>query len=105
MAKMVKRRARRHFTAEYKREAVNLARASDKSITEVAKELDLTVTCLRAWMKQADIDDKASKGTASGALTTAERAELARLRRELKQVTQERDVLKKATAFFARTST
>ncbi len=102
MRKMANRRARRHFTAEYKREAVKLAMASDKGVAEVAKELDLTETSLRAWIKQAEIDDAHTSG---GPLTTDERAELARLRREIRQVTQERDVLKKATAFFAKTST
>jgi transposase-like protein len=102
MARMTKRRSRRHFTAEYKREAVRLARASGKSVAEVAQELDLTETSLRAWIKQADVDDRQAS---DGPLTSAERAEIARLRRELRKVTQERDVLKKATAFFAKTST
>lgn len=102
MGRMAKRRARRHFTAEYKREAVALVRASGKTMAAVAAELDLTETSLRAWVKQAEVDEKGSR---SGPLTSDERAELARLRRELRQVTQERDVLKKATAFFAKTST
>ncbi|MBK8940462.1 MAG: transposase [Polyangiaceae bacterium] len=99
---MTKRRSRRHFTAEYKREAVRLARASGKGVAEVAQELDLTETSLRAWIKQADVDERQAS---DGPLTSAERAEIARLRRELRKVTQERDVLKKATAFFAKTST
>ncbi len=102
MSKMKKKRARRHFTPEYKRHAVQLARSSDKSIGEVAKELDLTETSLREWVRQAEVDDKKKP---DGPLTSEERAEMARLRRELRKVTEERDILKKATAFFARTST
>ncbi len=99
---MAKKRARRHFTDEYKREAVSFVKASGKSIGEVAKELNLTETALRAWVKQAEID---AARAPDGALTSAERAEMARLRRELRKVTEERDILKKATAFFAKTST
>ncbi|MBK6517988.1 MAG: transposase [Polyangiaceae bacterium] len=99
---MTKRRSRRHFTAEYKREAVRLARASGKGRRRGRAGLDLTETSLRAWIKQADVDERQAS---DGPLTSAERAEIARLRRELRKVTQERDVLKKATAFFAKTST
>jgi transposase len=65
----------------------------------VARELDLTATALRAWVKQAAIDKTADP---QGALTTDERAELTRLRRELRTVEQERDFLKKTAAYFAR---
>ena len=102
MATMAKRRARRHFSDEYKREAVRLAKASGKSVGDVAKELDLTETSLREWIRQAEVD---ARKAADGPLTSEERAELARLRRDLKRVTEERDILKKATAFFAKTST
>jgi transposase-like protein len=93
------RRKRREFTAEYKAEVVRLVRSSGKSVGQVARELDLTETAVRTWVKQAAID---AKRDPQGPLTTAERAELARLRRELKTVTMERDFLRKAAAFFAR---
>lgn len=93
------KRKRRQFTAEFKAEAVRIARTSGKSIGTVAKELDLTETCLRAWVKQAEVDEKKDP---QGALTTDERTELARLRRELRTVEQERDFLKKAAAYFAK---
>lgn len=92
-------RARRTFTPEFKAEAVRIARTPGKTVPEVARELDLTVTCLRAWIKQADVD---SRPDPQGALTTEERAELTRLRRELRVVEQERDFLKKTAAYFAK---
>jgi transposase-like protein len=92
-------RARRSFTKEYKAEVVALVRSSGKSIGQVAKELDLTETSVRAWVKQAAIDEKRDP---QGPLTSEERAENTRLRRELKTVTMERDFLRKAAAFFAR---
>jgi transposase len=95
----MERRKRRNFTAEYKAEVVRLVRASGKSIGQVAKELDLTETAVRAWVRQAAIDQRRDP---QGPLTSEERAELARLRREMKTVTMERDFLRKAAAFFAR---
>jgi len=76
-----------------------VVRTSGKSIGAVARELDLTETALRAWVKQAAIDEQRDP---QGALTTDERTELVRLRRELRAVEQERDFLKKATAYFAK---
>ncbi len=95
----MERRKRRHFTPEYKAEVVGLIRSSGKNPGQVAKELDLTETAVRAWVKQAEIDEK---GDPHGPLTSEERAELTRLRRELKTVSMERDFLRKAAAFFAR---
>jgi transposase-like protein len=95
----MERRKRRKFTAEYKAEVVRLARTSGKGIGQVARELDLTETAVRAWVKQAAIDEKRDP---HGPLTSEERAENARLRRELTTVTMERDFLRKAAAFFAR---
>jgi len=92
-------RARRAFTAEFKAEAVRLCRVGDRSIAQVATDLDLTETALREWVKRAAID--AGNGP-PGALTTDERAELARLRRENKRLQMEREILKKAAAFFAK---
>jgi transposase len=65
----------------------------------VARELDLTETALRDWVRQAEVD--AGRGR-PGALTTEEREELTRLRREVRTLRMERDILKKATAFFAK---
>lgn len=95
------RRKRRSFTPEYKAEAVRLVHVGDRSVGEVAKALDLPETALRNWTKLAAID--AGKGP-PGALTTAEREELVRLRRENKRLEMEREILKKAAAFFARES-
>ncbi len=95
------KRKRRSFNPEFKAEAVRLCKVGDRSIKQVAKDLDLTETALRDWVKRADID--AGKGPPE-ALTTAEREELSRLRRELKRVTMEREILKAAATFFAKES-
>ena len=91
------KRKRRHFTDEQKADAVRLVRVSGESIPQVARDLDLTENSLRNWVKQAEIDD----GTREG-LTTEEKAEIRRLRKELRQVTMERDFLKKVSAYFAK---
>jgi len=93
------RRARRSFSDEYKAQVVELVRTSGKSIGAVAKDMDLAETRIRAWVKQAETD--AGRGPA-GSLTTAEREELTRLRRENRTLRMERDILRKATAFFAK---
>ena len=93
------RKKRRSFSDEYKAATVKLVRGSDKSIGVLARELELTETALRAWVRQADVD--AGRGRA-GALTTEEREELAQLRRDVKRLQMERDILKKATAFFVK---
>ena len=91
------KRKRRAFTKEFKVQAVRIVRESGKPVGTVARELDLTETALRSWVRQAEID--AGRG-AAGALTTDEREELG-LRRENRTLRMERDILKKATAFFA----
>jgi transposase-like protein len=101
MVKKKQRRKRRVFTPEFRAEAVRLCKVGDRTITQVAKDLDLTENSLREWVKRADID--AGKGPPD-ALTTAERDELARLRREVKRLAQERDILKAAATFFAKES-
>src|SRR5882762_8856254 len=93
------RRKRRKFGAEYKAEVVGLVRSSGKSVGQVAQELDLTETAVRAWVRQDTIDG--TRGP-QGPLTTEERAELTRLRREVKTITMERDFLRKAASFFAK---
>ena len=96
------KRTRRKFTAEFKAEAVRLCAVGDRSVGQVAKDLDLTETALREWVRRAEVD--AGKGP-PGALTTAEREELQQLRRENKRLTMEREILKKAAAFFAKETT
>ena len=90
-------RQRRTFTDAYRAEVVALCRTSGKTIGQVCRDLDLTETAVRRWVAQADIDDGKREG-----LSTAERQELAQLRRENRALREERDLLKRAAAFFAR---
>jgi transposase-like protein len=90
---------RRQFTEEFKAKAVDLVRSSGKAIPEVARDLGLVVTSLRNWFAQAQID--AGPGHV-GALTSEERQELAALRKENRILKEEREILKKAAAFFAK---
>lgn len=92
------KKKRRSFTPEQKADAVRLVRETG-SVSKVVEDLDLTESSLRNWMKQAEIDE--GRGPA-GALTTEEREELQRLRRETRTLRMERDFLKKAAAFFAK---
>ncbi len=101
MVKKQQPRKRRVFTPEFRAEAVRLCKVGDRTIAQVSKDLDLTDNSLREWVKRADID--IGKGPPD-ALTTAERDELARLRRENRRLTQERDILKAAATFFAKES-
>ncbi len=98
---MGQKRKRRSFTKAYKAEVVALIRKSGKSVGAVSRELGLTETAVRRWVEQAEID---SGGGPAGALTTAEREELAALRKRVKTLEMEREILKKATAFFAKES-
>lgn len=93
------RRERRSFSPEFKADAVKLVR-SGKTVTQVARELDLTQTALREWVRRAEAD----AGERQDVLTTEERQELARLRPENKQLRQEREILKAAATFFAKES-
>jgi transposase-like protein len=95
------RRKRRKFSAEYKAEVVELIRQSGQSVGAVARELDLTETAVRAWVKRAEAEGEPA---APGALSAAEREELVRLRKQVKTLETEREILKKATAFFAKES-
>lgn len=97
-----KKQKRRRFTPEYKAEVVTLVRKGGKTAGQAARDLDLTETSVRAWVRRAEVDE--GKGPA-GALTTGEREELAALKREVKTLRLERDILKKATAFFAKEMT
>lgn len=93
-------RARRSYTTEFKDGAVRLVLDEGKTVARVARDLDLTESALGAWVKQARADRSGGKT----GLTTDERAELAQLRREVQELRMERDLLKKATAFFAKQS-
>lgn len=97
MSGMNMKRPRRSFTAEYKAEVVALYRTTDKTVTEIAKELDLTVSAVQRWVQQGEVDAGQRQG-----LTTNEREELTFLRRENRLLREERDILKRATAFFAK---
>lgn len=88
------RKTRRSFTPEQKAEAVKVHRESGKTVAEVARDLGLVENSLRNWVKQAENDD--GQKTGEGPLTTEEREELRKLRRENRQLQMERDFLKKA---------
>ena len=93
------RRQRRSFTDEFRTGAVRLVLDEGKSIPQVARDLDLTESSVRTWVERARADQGKGK---PGVLTTAEREELAELRKENRQLRLERDILKKAAAFFAK---
>jgi transposase len=92
------RRPRRRFTDDFKQQAVRLVLDEGKSVSAVARELDLVASALGTWVKQAQADR--TKGRTG--LTSAEREELTRLRRENRILQEEREILKKAAAFFAK---
>jgi transposase len=89
-------KSRPPYPAEYRRGIVELARAG-RSIAELAREFEPTENCIREWVKRADLDD----GKRSDGLTSDERAELAQLRRENRILREEKEILKKAAAWFA----
>ena len=91
-------RKRRRYTAEQKADAVRLVREVG-NVAQVARDLEIHATTLNRWVRQAEIDE--GRGP-DGALTTEEREELRRLRRENRTLKMERDFLKKAAAFFAK---
>jgi transposase len=92
-------RSKPPYPPEFRREAVELARTSGKPIAQVARDLGVSGQTLHTWIKQADVDAGRREG-----LSTEEREELRRLRRENRILVQEREILKKAAAFFARES-
>ena len=96
---MSKKKSKRKYTKEQKEDAVRLVRVSGQSIARTAKDLGIPENTLWNWVRQAKID--AGEGP-EDAYTTEEKAELRRLRKELRQVTMERDFLKKAAAYFAK---
>ena len=98
MADRKPKRTRRSFTDEYKTSAVRLVLDEGQTVAAAARDLGLTESSLRNWVEQARADRTQGKT----GLTTAEREELARLRKENRILLEERDILKKATAFFAK---
>jgi len=84
---------------EFRQRAVELARLREKPISQIADDLGIAESCLRNWMKQADIDDGRR-----GGLSSDERAELVQLRRELRTAKMEIEILKRAAAYFAKES-
>jgi transposase len=100
MADTKAKRTRRNFTDEYKTGAVRLVLDEGQTVAAAARDLGLTESSLRNWVEQARADRTHGKT----GLTTAEREELARLRKELRIVQEEREILKKAAAFFAKQS-
>ncbi len=95
-----RRRPRRRFTDEFKASTVRLVLEEGKTIGAVARELDLSESALRLWVEHA----RAEQTKGKSGLMKEEREELARLRRQNRIVTEERDILKKAVAFFAKQS-
>ena len=83
---------------EFRRRAVELARERAKPIAELAKDLRISESCLRNWLAQAEADDAGSETR----LSSAEKAELAQLRRDKRRLEMEVEVLKRAAAYFAR---
>ena len=83
---------------EFRQRAVELARMREKPVSEIAADLGISDSCLRNWMKQADLDE----GRRDDGLRTAEREELVKLRRELRVAKMENEILKRAAAYFAK---
>ena len=90
---------RRPYPAPFRAEAVALVHSSERSIPAIARDLGVSEGALRQWVQQAEVDT--GRGPAE-ALTTDDRAELTRLRRDVRILEQEREILKKAAAFFAK---
>ena len=90
-------RSRPPYPPEFRAEAVRLYHTSEKSLQEVAADLGTTANSLREWVRRAEIEEGSQEG-----LTQDERAELSRLRRENRILKEEREILRKATAFFVK---
>ena len=85
---------------EFRQRAVELARRREQPVADIAKSLNVSESCLRNWMAQADADDGVEGG--SEKLTSKERAELAELRKDKRRLEVENEILKRAAAYFAR---
>jgi transposase len=90
-----KHRPRRRFTAQFKADIVEACRRGDRTVPQVCRDFELTESAVRGWLAQADIDT----GKAPG-LTSSERTELDRLRRDNERLRADNEILKRATAFF-----
>lgn len=86
------------YPPEFRAEAVRLVRSTGKPISQIARQLEISQDTLRAWIKQVDLDD----GLRHDGLTTEDAEEVRRLRREVKTLREEREILLKAAAFFAK---
>ncbi|MEZ5098634.1 MAG: transposase [Thermoleophilia bacterium] len=91
-------RFQRPYPPEFRREAVSLVKASGRSVREVAGELGVSYESLRLWLKQDQLD----RGERRDGLASEERDELRRLRKQVRELEQEREILKRAVTFFAR---
>jgi transposase len=91
---------KRKYTPEYRAEAVRLVEIGDRSLAEVARDLGISMQTLWQWVQRGKVDSE----QAGEALTATERDELRQLRREVARLREEREILKKATAFFAKES-
>jgi transposase len=92
---------RRQFTDEFKAEVVMLCQAGDRTCAQVARDLGLVESVVNRWVQKANAAKTPTAKTDSGELTGSERDELARLRKEVSRLKMEREILKKAAAFFA----
>ena len=94
-----KPRPRRSFTPEFKADIVERCRVGDRTVGQVARDFDLTETAVREWVKQAERDEGSR---VDGGVTSSEREELAQLRRDNRRLREDVEILKRATAFFAK---
>jgi transposase len=85
------------FPPEFKRDVVTVARRGDLTVAEVAADFDISVESVRRWMRQADIDDGIKDGQ-----TTSEQSELVQLRRQMRRLEMENEILRRAAAYFAK---
>jgi transposase len=97
VSEVVTKRHRRSFSPEFKREIVSLCQLPDGTVGSVCREYDLAESAVRRWVRQAEIDSGLKAG-----VTSMEAEEVARLRRQLREVTEERDILARAVGFFAK---
>ena len=97
VSEAVTKRRRRSFSPEFKREIVALCQLPENSVASVCKEYELAESAVRRWVGQAEIDGGLKPG-----VTTGDAEEIARLRRQLREVTEERDILARAVGFFAK---
>jgi transposase len=96
---MSEKKSRKQYSDEYKSEAVRLVKDSGKPVTQIARELGINANVLHRWARE---EHEAQAAGRTRGIVKAEQEELVRLRRELARVTQERDFLKRAAAFFAK---